>query len=830
MAAGRFVVPPYFPARDRDFNLLSGALLYVYQNETTTKANIYTDEALTVLSSNPVVANSSGQFPAVYAEAGTEASPVLYSVSVTTSTGASPGNPFNFDNYRPSVDWETATLALAEAAADAAAGSAAEAAADLTSVESIYDDILAIEATGSDAPAIAARALRDGSNLTGSEPTQFRTAIAAVGSAELAASGGSALVGFLQSGTGASSVVVQNKLRQAPVQPNSGEFGTFTNATVTTATLLAAFTAAMADGRPIELEGSYTINGPITPVSAVDGVSLHIRVKGDVTITVDSGATAFNRVFYAESTTAVNHSISGDGTLTIDCNNKAACGVWLRHTEAAKGGEIVIDPVTVRNVLAPTGVSVASGIFIIGRYERVILRSPTVEDVSRTDVSGECSGISVSDIEGVCEMYSPVVKRVLTGPATVDGDGIKGFGYEGNGVDGSREGSVRIYNPVFEDCQGRSYKDQCSDTVIYSPIVKRDAAVVVAISDSVEFDFQRGNGLLLNARYEYKKDGSTSPVGASHSCVVFQQVNDDLPMCAKAINATLVSDIIIPRYALLVLSAGAELSETVIDGLDMIPSGALATTMIDRSVIEMNMATASLKTTGTIIRVKNVRGPNTSPLIGYTGLAAIDSGTATAGGATTLTDSGQAWTTDVYAGFEVRITSGTGSGQRRSIASNTGTVLTVSTAWAVNPDATSVYGIFRAVDTTLTWDVGEGCHNTLGAGSASKGFRSLSGSTVLAVKEFRNIPAPGYTNQYIDAGFVCDFRALTVGTVITVDVATGVFTNAPSWGSSGYAHIRVEGQWFDGDYKTIWVVLNGATATPSFWFTQVSGGSWAAIK
>jgi hypothetical protein len=224
---------------------------------------------------------------------------------------------------------------------------------------------------------------------------------------------------FVQAGTGATAVTGQAKLRQAPVQPNSGEFGAFTNATVTTATLLAAFTAAMADGRPVELEGSYTINGPITPPVAVDGVSLHIRVKGDVTITVDSGATAFNRVFYAESTTAVNHSISGDGTLTIDCNNKAACGIWLRHTEAAKGGEIVIDkPVTVRNVLAPTGVSVASGIFIIGRYERVILRSPTVEDVSRTDVSGECSGISVSDIEGVCEMYSPVVKRVLTGPAT----------------------------------------------------------------------------------------------------------------------------------------------------------------------------------------------------------------------------------------------------------------------------------------------------------------------------------------------------------------------------------------------------------------------------
>jgi hypothetical protein len=171
MAAGRFVVPPYFPARDRDFNLLSGAKLYVYVNETTTKALIYTDESLTTLSANPVIANSSGQFPAVYAEAGTEASPVLYSVSVTTSTGASPGNPFNFDNYRPSVDWETAAIVLAEdaaelaeasaavavAAAGDAAGAAVETAADLAAIEAIIAD-------SPDAPSVLNKLNRNGDN------------------------------------------------------------------------------------------------------------------------------------------------------------------------------------------------------------------------------------------------------------------------------------------------------------------------------------------------------------------------------------------------------------------------------------------------------------------------------------------------------------------------------------------------------------------------------------------------------------------------------------------------------------------------------------------
>lgn len=68
-------------------------------------------------------------------------------------------------------------------------------------------------------------------------------------------------------------------------------------------------------------------------------------------------------------------------------------------------------------------------------------------------------------------------------------------------------------------------------------------------------------------------------------------------------------------------------------------------------------------------------------------------GTATAGGSTTLTNSGKAWLTNMWANYQVRIKSGTGAGQIRTISSNTGTVLTVSAAWTVTPDATSVYAI-----------------------------------------------------------------------------------------------------------------------------------------
>lgn len=85
----------------------------------------------------------------------------------------------------------------------------------------------------------------------------------------------------------------------------------------------------------------------------------------------------------------------------------------------------------------------------------------------------------------------------------------------------------------------------------------------------------------------------------------------------------------------------------------------------------------------------------TGQLVSTIGMAAgaFATGTATAGAASTLTNSGKSWATNMFANFQIRITGGTGKGQIRKIASNTGTVITVSSAWTVTPDATSVYAI-----------------------------------------------------------------------------------------------------------------------------------------
>lgn len=169
MAAGRIVLASRMPCLDLNGTPVSGALLKLYTNETTTLSSIYSDEALSVALTNPVAADSAGNWPDMWAEAGTDETPTLYSVALTDASGV----PIvTYDNFRPSLDYDTATYALASAAATASeiAQTAAEAA---------LADVLAVQALGDDAAAIAARAAKAANLSDLADVAEARTNIGA---------------------------------------------------------------------------------------------------------------------------------------------------------------------------------------------------------------------------------------------------------------------------------------------------------------------------------------------------------------------------------------------------------------------------------------------------------------------------------------------------------------------------------------------------------------------------------------------------------------------------------------------------------------------------
>ena len=74
-------------------------------------------------------------------------------------------------------------------------------------------------------------------------------------------------------------------------------------------------------------------------------------------------------------------------------------------------------------------------------------------------------------------------------------------------------------------------------------------------------------------------------------------------------------------------------------------------------------------------------------------------GTATSGGASTLTNSGASFPgSNGLAGYMVYLIDGQGAGQFATIASNTGTQITISGTWSINPNSTTKYEIVGWVD------------------------------------------------------------------------------------------------------------------------------------
>ena len=178
----------------------------------------------------------------------------------------------------------------------------------------------------------------------------------------------------------------------------------------------------------------------------------------------------------------------------------------------------------------------------------------------------------------------------------------------------------------------------------------------------------------------------------------------------------------------------------------------------------------------------------------------IDYGTASAGAATTLTDASRAWTVNQWANTLVKIISGTGAGQYRTVTSNTASILTVNAAWTTNPDVTSVY------------EVGSFSAGIASAGAATTITNGTSGAATWATNMWATYQARIVSGT--GAGQVRTIASNT-GSVLTVSAS---WTVNPD--STSYFVI-------EGNDDSLYFL--GGVAVTLFKYS-ISGNSWSTLS
>jgi hypothetical protein len=141
---------------------------------------------------------------------------------------------------------------------------------------------------------------------------------------------------------------------------------------------------------------------------------------------------------------------------------------------------------------------------------------------------------------------------------------------------------------------------------------------------------------------------------------------------SSAFTSSTVYRLITPRYYVLAAGTLASGSFKVYD----------YATNTWQTLVNTNLP-ATIATDGMLVSTPSWIGSN---------YVAQATGTATSATATTLVNSAKTWTASQWINYQIRIVSGTGAGQIRTITANDATSVTVAT-WTTTPDATSVYSI-----------------------------------------------------------------------------------------------------------------------------------------
>jgi len=387
--------------------------------------------------------------------------------------------------------------------------------------------------------ALAATQVIAGTGLTGGgDLTTDCTLAVAYGSTSTTATvGNDSRLSFIASGTGATTLTLQNKLRDVLSVKDFGALGD--GSTDDTTAISNAITAAM--GKTLFFPaGTYVLSQTGTNQISKT-LSGNLTLKGDNAIIKAMPPTTVNQMLVFTQVNQYNVEASG---LIFDANQKAQSILRFDNNTGTAGAStalMTIDNCEFKNCLGIVGgvggQTGAIGLLIAGGYKRVSITNTRILNMNRlasSNVVGSTGtlGLGIIASSGLyCEsanisgcLVADILNQETTGNSyNQDTDGISLFGGLNSAGSTYVPCSYTVTNNTFVNCKGRAIKIQSDEANISNNVfrfgIRPCASANTGISSFggvVDFQVQAGN--ISNNVWHYDPaPGNTNPFSITNT-------------------------------------------------------------------------------------------------------------------------------------------------------------------------------------------------------------------------------------------------------------------------------------------------------------------------